>query len=286
VPVLPLLLALTFLSVQSLEFTRLSEYLRSVSNRQAAQKATRLALLIGGIAIVVLSLVAHFIGAGVQSGFGMKQFLGIIVGFGLLASSLTFPRWQEILSRVLQQTRLVRLAFAILCLVTTPLIVPDYSQFLASRTADIGNIRIGLLLKQNTTPTSKIADFWAGSVFYFSNRHAIDLLGKSDRHVAHLPVQSDGTKPGHNKFDFDYSLGTLKPDFVVANFRLPVQQDQMQQAATGDWAFTGQLYCNRVFQEHCLPNPVAIETWRTIFVCDWSSQLNNRDNWQELSFRK
>lgn len=282
VPVLPLLLVLTFLGVQTLEPIRVTAYLRSIFKQQSVQRATRLALLIGGIAIVVLSLAADLIGAGAQWGFGMKQFFGIVLGFILLTGSLTFPRWHEILNRVLQETTSFRLAFGILCLVTTPLIVPDYSP---SR-ADMGNVRIGLLLKQNTPPDCKVADFWAGSVFYFSDRYAIDLLGKSDRFIARLPVQSDGTKPGHNKFDFDYSLGTLKPDLVVANFALPVQQDQMLQSATGDWAFSGQLYFNPVFQEHCLSNPIGIETWRTIFVCDWSSQMDNMSNWRELSLGK
>jgi arabinofuranosyltransferase len=213
VPVLPLLLALAFLGIQSLEFTRLPSYRWSVFGQQGTQ---------------------------------------------------------------------LKFVLSILCLVATPLIVPGYSEFLIPNTADIGNVKIGLLLKQNTSPTSKVADFWAGSVFYFSERYAIDLLGKSDRHIAHLPVTSDGTKPGHNKFDFDYSLGTLRPDFVVANFRVPVEEDQMLQMATGDWAFTGQLYFNRVFQAHCLPYPVTIKTWRTVFVCDWSSQIDYKDNWREL----
>jgi hypothetical protein len=213
VPILPLLLALAFLGIQSLEFTRLPSYLWSVFGQQGTQ---------------------------------------------------------------------LKFVLSILCLVATPLIVPGYSEFLFPDTADIGNVKIGLLLKQNTSPTSKVADFWAGSVFYFSERYAIDLLGKSDRHIAHLPVTSDGTKPGHNKFDFDYSLGTLRPDFVVANFRVPVEEDQMLQMATGDWAFTGQLYFNYIFKKHFLPYPVPVNTWRTIFVADWSSEINKINNWREL----
>lgn len=285
VPVLPLLLALAFLGVQDVDSSCLIKCLSGIFERQFVQRSLRLGLLICGITIVVLSLMADLIGVGAQPGFGMKQIFGFIVGLGLLTGSLTSPFWQKFASRVffMQQTTLFRISFGILCLVSTPLIVPGYSEFLVPDMASVGNIRIGLLLKQNTPPASKIADFWAGSVFYFSERYAIDFLGKSDRHIAHLPVTSNGTKPGHNKFDFDYSLGVLKPDFVVANFKLPIQKDQMRQSATGDWAFTGQLYFNRIFQEHCLPNPVAIETWRTIFVCDWSSQIDYRYNWQELS---
>jgi hypothetical protein len=101
-----------------------------------------------------------------------------------------------------------------------------------------------------------------------------------------LPVTSAGKKPGHNKFDFDYSLGVLRPDFVVAAFKLPVEEDQMLQAATGDWAFTGQLYFNPFFREHCLPNPAATDAWRTIFICDWSAQVDNKNNFQALPLSK
>jgi len=282
VPVLPLLLTLAFLGVKSLKFTLPSRYFRNILKQQFVQIAIRLALLIGGITIVVLSLLADRLGAGTQPGFGMKQFFGIILGLGLLIGSLTFLRWQEMFHRAQQSISFI-LALSILCLISTPLIVPGYSNFLRPGMDDIGNIRIGLLLKKNTPRTSRVADFWAGSVFYFSDRYAIDLLGKSDRHIAHLPETSNGTKSGHNKFDFDYSLGVLKPDFIVAMFKLPVQIEHMQKLAAGDWAFIGQLYFNSVFREHYLPNPVPTETRRTIFVCDWSTQMLKKDNWKELS---
>ncbi len=171
------------------------------------------------------------------------------------------------------------------CLATIPLIVPNYANLIKPNSVDVGNVKIGLLLKQNTSATSKVADFWAGSVFYFSGRYGIDMLGKSDRYIAHLPAVVSNGVPGHNKFDFDYSIGILRPDFVIANFKLPVTKDEMVQASTGDWAFTGQLYLNPVFQQHCLPNPIRVNSWRTIFVCDWSNELKNRKNW-DISFTR
>jgi hypothetical protein len=49
-----------------------------------------------------------------------------------------------------------------------------------------------------------------------------------------------------------------------------VTEEDMQEASTGDFAYIGQLYFHPSFQEHCLPNPVNTDTWRTIFKCDWS----------------
>jgi hypothetical protein len=177
----------------------------------------------------------------------------------------------------------VRLTLVVLGLVSTPLIAFNYTDYLMYDKDDAGNVRLGLLIKQNTPATARVADFWAGTIFYYSERYAIDFLGKSDSHIAHLPVVSSGQKPGHNKFDFDYSLGVLKPDLVVANFKLPVTEDSMRKASVGNWAYHGQLYFNSIFREHYLPNPVACETRRTIFAADWSPERDRISDWKDLS---
>ena len=197
----------------------------------------------------------------------------------------------------LWSTRGRQLIVSMLCLVSTPLIIPGYSAIFFpdyvvwgnwgnarayEYMAGNGNIRIALLLKQNTLPSSKVADFAAGSVFYFSERYGVDLLGKVDRHVARLPAAPNTTRPGHNKYDFTYSLGEFKPDFVLSEFKLPVREDEMRLKTTGNDAYKGTLYFNPSFHEHCLPNSVSSETWRTVFVCDWSSQVGNNDDWKEL----
>lgn len=148
-----------------------------------------------------------------------------------------------------------------------------------------GNLEIGLLLRQNVSASTVVADFWAGAVPYFSELPAVDLLGKADAYIAHLPAHPDGALPGHNKYDFDYSLGTLRPDLVVANFKLPVDEGTMRSAAVGNWAFTGQLYFNPIFRQHCLQHPVDLPTWRTIFVCDWSTEVSTTAYWRPLSER-
>jgi hypothetical protein len=133
-----------------------------------------------------------------------------------------------------------------------------------------GNIHIANYLREHTPANAKVADIWAGAVFYFSHRQGIDFLGKCDRHVAHGTSNPASNYPGHNKFDYDYSIGQLHPDYVVSSFKLPVTEAEMRDKATGDLACIGALYFNPAFRRHCLPHPVDADTWRTIFRCDWS----------------
>jgi hypothetical protein len=81
---------------------------------------------------------------------------------------------------------------------------------------------IGLLVRSLTTEDASIAVVSAGAITYFSERVSIDLLGKADRVIARVaPRQLKGIsddvdfRPGHNKWDYSYSIGELKPDLVV-----------------------------------------------------------------------
>lgn len=87
------------------------------------------------------------------------------------------------------------------------------------------NVRIALDLKEITRPQATIAVVAAGSIPYFADRPAIDLLGKVDRKIAreaaHVSASIYGMRqfrPGHIKYDYDYSIGELKPDVVAQIF--------------------------------------------------------------------
>lgn len=168
-----------------------------------------------------------------------------------------------------------RTALSLIILFSSPLLFPKIDEIWSPQRADIGNLKIGLLIEQNTPHQTKVADFWAGTVFYYSDRYGVDLLGKTDKHVARLPATSDGLIPGHNKFDFEYSLNTYKPDLVIANFILPVDSVAMAGKASGDYAFTGELYFSDTFQKEYYPNPIDLNTFRTIFRANESLAFKN-----------
>jgi hypothetical protein len=74
--------------------------------------------------------------------------------------------------------------------------------------------REGWAIEQATEPDTVIAVWIAGTEPYFAERPAVDLYGKSDRHIAHLPQTTDSFRPGHTKYDLAWSLRTYRPDLV------------------------------------------------------------------------
>lgn len=174
---------------------------------------------------------------------------------------------------------ITKIAISVLLLFNTPLLFPNYNNFSGPDHADIGNLEIGLLIKHNTPVETKVADFWAGTVFYFSERYGIDLLGKTDKHIARMQV-SGGMVPGHNKYDFEYSLNKYKPDLVVANFKIPVEESSMVLKSLGNYVFTGKLFFSKSFQENYYNWPIDIETFRTIFIYKNSNLINSLNAWE------
>ncbi len=81
---------------------------------------------------------------------------------------------------------------------------------------------MGIELGKITTSNATIAVVTAGNIPYFAGRTSIDLLGKNDKVIAREPARLNSSlfepgnyRPGHNKWDYAYSLGELKPDVVA-----------------------------------------------------------------------
>ena len=83
--------------------------------------------------------------------------------------------------------------------------------------ADIRRVKLGLLIAENTSPKAIIAVHAAGQIPYFSERNTIDLLGLNDPVVAKSSGQGE-FYPGHNKWDYEYSITQLQPDLIADNF--------------------------------------------------------------------
>ena len=83
--------------------------------------------------------------------------------------------------------------------------------------ADIRRVKLALHIKENTSPEAVIAVHAAGQIPYYSERTTIDLLGLNDSFVA--KGQGEGEfYPGHNKWNYYYSIDQLQPDLIADNF--------------------------------------------------------------------
>lgn len=100
-----------------------------------------------------------------------------------------------------------------------------------------------LIIDEITNEHAKIAVYWAGTTPYFSQRNFIDLYGKSDKilarekvNPAYIPETNQKYiiyNPGHTKWDYEYSVGKLKPDISDGIGNIPGYQkvifgDQMK----------------------------------------------------------
>ena len=83
--------------------------------------------------------------------------------------------------------------------------------------ADIRRVKLGLFLAETTSPEAVIAVHAAGQIPYYSQRTTIDLLGLNDPVVAKGEGHGE-FYPGHNKWDYDYSIIHLRPDLIADNF--------------------------------------------------------------------
>ena len=85
------------------------------------------------------------------------------------------------------------------------------------RQADIRRARAGVAIAESTSPDATIAVHAAGQIPYYSNRRTIDLLGLNDAVIARGPLAGP-FYPGHDKWNYDYSITQLKPDLIADNW--------------------------------------------------------------------
>jgi hypothetical protein len=79
------------------------------------------------------------------------------------------------------------------------------------------NLVLAAWLRKHTQPDTSLGVHWGGVPPYFSGRPAVDLLGRSDRHIAHLAVNR--FVPGHSKWDWEYVLHVRRPDLILGESR-------------------------------------------------------------------
>ncbi len=113
--------------------------------------------------------------------------------------------------------------------------------------ADIWRTQLGIHIRDNTDENAVIAVHAAGQIPYYSNRQTVDLLGKSDPVVA-MGLPATSFRPGHNKWNYEYSIMTLQPDLIADEWgKLSVflaDKPDYYRLTNGIWVRKGSIHFN------------------------------------------
>jgi hypothetical protein len=160
---------------------------------------------------------------------------------------------------------------------------------------NLSNLRIVHRLRRATVPKDAlIGVFWAGLTPYFLSDHRFhDFLGKCDAHIAHSPAHWG--PPGHNKWDYEYSLGQLKPDIIISACHYDENSDLMMKwmlARRFDHGHFPALWWDPIFRKNYMKWRIKVSegpTVQNIFVTKeaarWFKQADadgdsDKDDWQ------
>jgi len=89
-------------------------------------------------------------------------------------------------------------------------------------------------MRDTTKVGASIGTIWAGVPAYYSQRTMLDLLGKNDTFIATSAPHGDFF-PGHNKWDYNYSIGKLQPDVIFQTYDRDIEKNLHQRIA--NWGY-------------------------------------------------
>jgi hypothetical protein len=113
---------------------------------------------------------------------------------------------------------------------------------------DRSRIAMGYAVQANTTPVQTIALFGIGNAAYFAERPVIDMLGKTDAHIARTRPKKQRWV-GHQKDDPEYVMGR-RPEFVEMTFSPQDIQDveSVERERPGRWGYFADLALDPTFR--------------------------------------
>lgn len=173
--------------------------------------------------IVALVVIITTVGAGVAVnpfGFSEKHFYIAVAASILCAVIIALSSFA---------TRDGYVASAVI--IATCILVSAYPVGQQYKNRDLLSTRTNLFvtesvetLRNTTTQDARIGTVWAGVPAYYSERTMLDLLGKNDTFIA-ASSPHGSFFPGHNKWDYDYSIGTLRPDVIFQTFHRALEKN-------------------------------------------------------------
>ncbi|MCA9533617.1 MAG: hypothetical protein KC593_08065 [Myxococcales bacterium] len=145
---------------------------------------------------------------------------------------------------------------------------------------------VGVMLRQQALPDSSVAVIPAGFVPYFSRLRAIDLLGKSDAYIAHLPY-APGGHAAHGKYDPEYSFGRNPDLFVSCTRRVEAAQARqaLEEAETPGAEYRLAHLASEAFRTRYLRwriDTPFLGSYSNIYTHQGSPEFERRSQWHDL----
>jgi hypothetical protein len=111
-------------------------------------------------------------------------------------------------------------------------------------------------LSAGKNPT--IGIFLAGTIPYFNPSIRFhDMLGKNDLHIARTSAHCG--EPGHNRWDYDYSLEKVQPDLIITSYPILKQKPSLRETGFRQtYDYYQDLYNQAQFAALYLDNQVSI----------------------------
>ena len=177
---------------------------------------------------------------------------------GLLASEMV-RAWRRVFAPVL-------LAFLIIALLSHVLVALAIVRGVAlTYQSDVMSAAcLALGIRGMDLPAGRVIGvYYAGMLPYLLPQHlAHDFLGKTDRHIARSRAHTG--PPGHNKWDYTYSLGVVRPDLIVTSTFAHGGQIKARDVEK-DYGFYPALWLDPIFareyQPHRLWPPPGEGAW-------------------------
>ena len=173
--------------------------------------------------LISLALVATSVGAGVTVnpfGFSEEHF-GIFAVVSIISALIIF-----FISFIPRDGFLAGAVVAAVCLTVSA--YPVAKQY---RHRDLLLTHNNLFVTESvetvrdtTKAGATIGTIWAGVPAYYSHRTMLDLLGKNDTFIATSAPHGDFF-PGHNKWDYNYSIGKLRPDVIFQTYDRDIEKN-------------------------------------------------------------
>jgi arabinofuranosyltransferase len=151
-------------------------------------------------------------------------------------------------------------------LVTVPIVGTYYVRYQHHKDVEVPEwTEVGKWLKANARPGDSVAAVPIGAVSYYSGLTAIDMMGLTDAHIAHvrMPHMGEGWA-GHEKHDGQYVLRRRPTYLLVGNIdvtekpRDPGQVPFIPYYSAFIWAREGDLYATDLLSREYVPRSALI----------------------------